>query len=253
MRIITKEIYETMQQISFHLLLKVSKKAETFDEGFYRELYDKKLAKRIEYDKEYPEEYEGAEFDEKETIRSFNEINRMNIKMLQDVLPKKILERVADIRVLAFNVASASVKRSISEFCKENDRIVKSALKELKKAEEREFGTNKEDRPGFFREYLHDCEVLSCRMRGRDLVLEVDNSGGFTKATGVIFKNAEIIEREERLAGADWLYSEVYKCERGLEIHALLWGSTGLKYLTLRCEDTVFTYDDDNGQEKAEI
>ena len=257
-----------MQKTSFHLLLKVNKKAETFGEDFYRGLYAQKLAERIALDKgisevkvddifhdfdfEDNEAYEQARrefvptpFDEAATRRAFAVQHRRTIKRLRETLPKDILDKTADVRVLALDTASAEVKRLITAFCKDNERKVQCAFKELNKAEKREFGSE-ENMPEFCRESLHDCTVTSCCMKGRDLVLDIDYSGGFTNAVKVIFKNAEVVEREGRLADTEWLYVEVYKCGRGLEIHALLWRYGELRYLTVRCGEAVIIHDDDD-------
>lgn len=267
MRYCTKELYWVMQRTDLHILLKVKKKAETFSEDFYRELYSQKLAERLEIDRGCSEvkgeniifewEFENKEdferaireytppiFDPEQTKREFAAQHRCTVKRLRDTLPEHILEKTADVRVLALDVASAEVKRLITAFSKENERTLRRAFKELDKAEKRDFG-GEENMPEFCRESLHDCEVTSCRMRGRDLVLDIDSSGGFTNAVKVIFKNAEVVEREGKLSGAVWLYDEVYKCERGLEIHALLWKNGGLRYLTVRCKDAVIIHDDD--------
>ncbi len=260
----TKELYQTMQETDYHLLLKVNKKAETFDEEFYRRLYARKLDERLALDRGLADvtfdeifheqdfqdieakaffeqarrEWKPKVFDEEKTKRSFAAQHRNRIRLLKTSLPRDILEKTADVRVLALDTASAEVKRLITAFCKENERKVNRAIKELQKAEKRDFG---EEPPEFCRESLHDSEILSCRMKGKDLVIELD-SGGFTTACGAVFKNAEIVLREGRLAGAIWLYDEVYKCERGLEIHALLQNGSELKYLTVRCEDAELVF-----------
>lgn len=267
MRYCTKDWYWTAQKTSLHLSLKVNKKAETFSEKFYRELYAKKLAERIALDKDYSDvtfeevfdetdfedkaayerarrEYVPPAFDLEQTKRNFASWQRRDINYLRRVLPKEILDKTADIRVLALDVASAEVKRLITAFCKENERKVQRAFKELERAEIRAFG-GKENLPAFCRESLHDCTITSCRTKGKNLVLDIDNSGGFTNAVKVIFKNAEIVEREGRLAGTDWLYSEVYKCKRGLEIHAMLWRYGELRYLTVRCAEAVIIHEDE--------
>lgn len=268
MRYCTKELYWIMQKTSFHLLLKVKKKAETFSEEFYRELYAQKLAERLDIDKGCSEvkadqiifewefenkedferalrEYKPFVFDPEQTKREFAKQHKRRIKQLSESLPKYILDKTADVRVLALDTASAEVKRLIAAFCKENERKLHRVFKELDKAEKRDFG-GEENMPEFCRESLHDCTVMSCRMKGKDLVLDIDYSGGFTNAVKVIFKNAEVVEREGRLTGAVWLYDEVYKCERGLEIHALLWKNNGgLKYLTVRCADAIIIHDND--------
>lgn len=267
MRYCTKEWFWTAQKTSLHLLLKVNKKAETFNEDFYRKLYAKKLAERIalykgvsevkaerifpKWEFENKEDYERAlreykppVFDPEQTKREFAAQHRREIKRLRESLPKEILDKTADVRVLSLDVASAEVKRLITAYCKENKRKVRRAFKELNKAEKRDFGSE-ENMPEFCRESLHDCTVTSCRIKGKDLVLDIDHYGGFTNAVKVIFKNAEIVEREGRLAGTDWLYDEVYKCERGLEIHALLWRYGELRYLTVRCADAVIIHEDE--------
>lgn len=267
MRYCTKDWYRTAQKTDLHLLLKVNKKAETFSEKFYRELYAKKLAERIAFDKDYSDvtfdevfdeedfedkaafeqarrDYKPPVFDPEQSKRVLAEGQRNSLNYLRRVLPKEILDKTADIRVLALDVASAEVKRLITAFCKENERKVRHAFKELEKAEIRAFG-GKENLPEFCRESLHDCTITSCRIKGKNLVLDIDNSGGFTNAVKVIFKNAEIVEREGRLAGTDWLYCEVYKCKRGLEIHALLWRYGDLRYLTVRCAEAVIIHEDE--------
>lgn len=263
MRYHTKELNEKMGKCLCYGLIKINKKAETFDEKFFRELYAKKLNERLASDKSISEmkfddvfsesdfedkaafeqarqDYKPYVITEKDTRRNFAAQYRRAVRKLRKVLPDDILSKVADIRVLALDVTSADVKRLITAFSKKHRREVNRVFKELEKAEKREFGDNL---PDFDQENLHDCKVLSCRMKGKNLVLELDNSGGFTAATEVIFKNAEIIEREGRLTGAVWIYDEIYKCERGLEIHALLWYSNGLRYLTVQCENTEFVFD----------
>src|SRR5699024_10799435 len=44
MKYLTKEWYQTMQNTDLHLDLKASSKAQTFSEGYFRELYDRKEA-----------------------------------------------------------------------------------------------------------------------------------------------------------------------------------------------------------------
>lgn len=265
MRYLTKEWYETMQKTDLHLLLKTSKKAEVFSEEFYLKLYAKKEAEQLKFEEEcsntkfedlfdefdFPskEEYEQAKsefapekFDPEETKRKFREAQEYNIERLKNDLPEEILEKVADIRVLALDYCTEEVKKLIAKFCKENDKKMNRAFKELEEAERKEFGENP---PDFVRETsLHDCEITAIEQSGSDVVLSLDNSGGFTTCTAVVFKNAEIIEQEDGLVGAVWLYDEIYKTENGIEIHALLSGENELLYFTVRCDDTEFIRED---------
>lgn len=261
MRFLTKEWYETMQKTDLHLLLKTSQKAEVFSEEFYRKLYVKKEAEQLKFDEEcsntkfedifdefdFPskEEYKKAreefvpeKFDPVKTKQKFREAQEYNIERLKIELPEEILEKVADVRVLALDCCTAEVKKLITRFCKENEKKVDRAVRELEKAEQKEFGDNP---PDFIKESsLHDCEITAFEESGKDVVLSLDNSGGFTTAKAVIFKNAEIIERDGGLVGAIWLYDEIYKIQNGFEIHALMSDESGLLYFTVSCETAEF-------------
>lgn len=259
MKYCTKEWYETNQKTGFHLLLNVNEKAEKFSEEFYRYIYEQKVKEELKIAEEsskarfedyfdqldFPnlEEYKKArekfippKYDAEDIKAKFAEAQKYNIETLQNSLPQYILEKVADIRVLALDCCTSEVKWLIENFCKENEEKTERAMDELTKAEQREFG---DKMPEFTRESLHDCEITAAENNGGDIVISFDNSGGFTDANGVIFKNAEIIEQDGDLIGAVWLYDEIYKAENGFEIHALLAGED-LKYFTVRCEDTEF-------------
>ena len=261
MKYCTKEWYQTMQNTSFHLLLKVSKKAEVFSEEYYQKLYAKKETEHLRMNQNAlevkfedifsPEEFptseafefaredfeqERTKFDPEETKQKFREAQDYNIELLKTSLPEEILAKVADIRVLALDVCTAEVKKLITKFCKNNEKEVELAFKKLAKAEQEQFGENP---PEFTNESFHDCEITALEKSGKDIVIRLDNSGGFTDCKGIVFKNAEIIEQDGDLSGAWWLYDEIYKTDNGFEIHALLQNDE-LMYLTIKCENTEF-------------
>jgi hypothetical protein len=263
MKYLTKEWYETMQKTSFNLLLKVSKKAETYSEAYFNELYKREEKKWLKYREEvsklklediYPEKFE-AEYDDgismdpsayeeakrdyfemREQVRldlenappfdpdqekeDFRQAFRYGVKHLEENLPDHILQKVADVRVLALNRASADVKKIITAYCKANEKIVESTLK----AYEAEYGrTFKDAEPDFAEGFdFHDCKVVSCRKKGKDLVITIDNSGGFTTISQIIFRNCSILLQDKRLHGAWWLYDEVYRKNDRYEVHILL-------------------------------
>ena len=55
-----------------------------------------------------------------------------------------------------------------------------------------------------------------------DLILTLDNSDGFTNIKQIIFKDCTVLKQDSSLHGAWWLYDEIYKTDKGYEIHALL-------------------------------
>ena len=272
MKYMTKEWYLTAQRTSLHLMLEVSKKAESFSEDFFRELYKREEKKWLECGKElyefrfediFPEEFcaeyadgaplEESEFEEakkayleqRERAREhfenkpeFNpEQERKNFKRsllssinnLKKTLPEDILRKVADIRVLALDVASREVKQEITKYCKQNEKRVNSAIEAYRKEYNKQFESNA---PSFGSEIsLHDCEVLSCRKKGNDVVLTVDNSGGFTNISQIRMKNCTVIKQDAPLHGACCLYEEIYKTGEQYEIHFLLQKTELIDYI----------------------
>jgi len=259
----TKEWYETMQKTSFHLLLKVSKKAETFSEDYFKKLYKSEEkawlqlhedASKVKFEDIFPEEfhfvnidgtpldsseYEEAKrkyfemreqarlnfmnipaFDPEREKENFKQTFLINVERLKKSLPDKILQKVADIRVLALNRASANVKKEITAYCKANKKAAEKAMKTYWKEYKKNF---KDNEPAFTEKFnFHDCKIISCRKRGNDVVITLDNSGGFTDVKQIIFKNCSILKQDAPLHGAIWLYDEIYKSGSGYEIHVLL-------------------------------
>ena len=160
------------------------------------------------------------EFDPVQEKKIFRRMMHNNIKNLKANLPDEILRKVADIRVLALNYASADIKKEITAFCRANDRTVdeasKAYLKECRKA------FKKGNIPVFENASFHDCRIVSCRKKGADLVLTLDNSGGFTNISQIKFKDCMVIKQDKPLHNAVWLYDEIYKTDTGYEFHVLL-------------------------------
>ena len=180
------------------------------------------------------------EYDAASAKRTFCSIWKDKIELLEKGLPGEILDRVADIRVLALDIASAEVKRAITQFCKKNERTMKKTMSDYQKYYKKAFADGE---PPFAEELnLHDCVVTSCHKSGRDIVVMVDNSGGFTNATKVIFRKAEVLCRECPLRGAWWLYNELYKTDDGYELHAMV-QKKELVYFTVKCADIEVLYD----------
>lgn len=263
MKYMTKEWYETMQKTSFHLLLKVSKKAEIFSEEYFKKLYksEEKAWLRLQesvskigfedvFHNEFhfervdgkplePSESEEVKkmylkiqeearssfanrpaFEPEKEKKNFKQALRYNVKHLKRSLPDAILQKVADIRVLALNRASADVKKEIAAYCKANEKAVESATNAYWKGYKKRF---KNDKPKFAEKFnFHDCIVSSCRKRGNDIFITFDNSGGFTDVRQIILKNCSVLKQDAPLHGAWWLYDEIYRSKNGYEIHVLL-------------------------------
>lgn len=159
-------------------------------------------------------------FDPEQEKKNFKQALRYNVQNLKRSLPEEILKKVADIRVLALNRASADVKKEISLFCKANKKAVEMAIKAYWKEHRKNF---KNHEPAFAEDFhFHDCKVTSCRKRGSDILITLDNSGGFTDINQIVLKDCSILKQDAPLHGAWWLYEEIYKSDNGYEIHVLL-------------------------------
>ncbi len=126
------------------------------------------------------------------------------IKRLKKDLPDNILQKIADIRVLALDRACADIKKDITAYCEANKKAVESAMNEYWKEYNRCFDGVL---PAFADDFnFHDCKVVSCRKNGKSTILSLDNSGGFTTISKIIFKNCSILKQDAPLHGAWWLY-----------------------------------------------
>lgn len=223
MRYMTKEWYETAQKTSYHLGLKVSKKAETYSECYFKELYKQKENEWLELWKNvYGISIKNAileEFNPEQEKLKHKQALQRNVKSLREKIPEDILQNVADIRVLALQVASREVKQKITKYCKQNEKKVNIAIATYQKEYRKQFS---EYEPAFASElFLHDCTLLSCRKKGNDIVITIDNSNGFTDISEIRMINCNIIKQDAPLHGAWCLYEEVYKSGDRFEIHFL--------------------------------
>lgn len=100
-------------------------------------------------------------FDSDQEKKNFKQALRYNVEYLKRNLPDEILQKVADIRVLALNRASAEVKNRITLYCKANEKAVESAIKAYRKDYMKNF---KNREPDFAENFnFHDCRIVSSR------------------------------------------------------------------------------------------
>ena len=213
-------------------------------EGFppYTEAEKKEIQEQYYKDREQARlNYENLPpFDIEQARKNFRAGYKCNLKKLKENLPQDILTKVADIRVLALDYSSAQVKKEIAQYCKNNKKTVEKASKDYWKEYKKQF---KSTPPTFAEEFnLHDCIVLSCRKKGKDIILSLDNSGGFTNIKEIRFKNCNVIKQDAPLHGAWCLYDELYKSGNRYEIHQLLYRNKPFEYI-VSTDNVIFKYD----------
>lgn len=258
MRYFTKELYKAMRYNDYlHSSLRISKNAEAFSEDYFKKLYKRKEYKYVnlvktgylfKFEDIWPEEPRGdfineseqakkvyfeqrekakvifanrPPFDPEQAKANFEKTFSVSLNTFKENLPDDILQKVADIRVLALGIASQEVKQEITRYCKQNEKRFASARKDYIKTHI-EYQKQHLELP--FDEdiaSLHDCNVVFCRKRGNDITLTFDGGGLFAKATTIRMINCKIIKQDAPLHSARFLYNESYKSGDGYEIHLL--------------------------------
>ena len=236
MRLLTKAWYQTMQDSGLGVQLVADDRAAAYSEEVFQTLWDRKLEEWMELRAELEEE-----FDEGQERRLFREGYLCDLEIFRTRTPAKILEKVADIRVLALGFCTAEVYRDFSDYralCEERTE------KTIEEAWNMRVSQGLEN--AFTGEHsLHDAFVLSLNREGEDLVLEFeyDEEAAWPEIKGVRFRDAKILKQEGTVPNAWWLYDEIWKTGEGaFEIHALLWRNDDLLELTIECRDTELVW-----------
>lgn len=217
MKYFTKEWYEACQAADWCLNMAVSKNAEEFSEEYYKDLYTRR---RRAFVKQMKEE-EGEAFDKIAAEVAFMKHHEEAVKRMEDILPIEIKAEVADMRVLALDIATKEVRHQLKAWCE--------AQKKIADAKEAEYAADCTEGSS---EALTDSRMTGWEMKEHTLTLTLDGT-----IKRVIFENYKILEQDGYLLGAKWLKEEEYAVEGGKEYHALLRKSNGtLGYLTIFAE-----------------
>lgn len=232
MKFLTKEWCQTMQDSGLGVQLVADDRAADASEEVFRALWDEKLDEWMELRAELENE-----FDEGRERRLFREGYRGALEQFRTRTPAKILQKVADIRVLALGCCTAEVWRDLREY---RDWCRKWTEKTLEEAFNMRCSQGLE-KAWTGERSLHDSVVLSLRREGEDLLIdfERDENATWPEIKGIRFRNAVILKQEKPLEEAFWLYDEIWRTEEGgYEIHALLGRNNEVFELTIGCRDT---------------
>ena len=241
MRFLTKEWYQTMTDGSLGVQLRADDRAAVFSEELYQQVRAEKLKEWLADLREYLEEA----YDEAAERQRFAEFHSQELEEFQTRTPAQILAKVADIRVLALGLCTEEVYRDFEEY---------RALCEKQTVKTMEEAWNMQKAQGLDKVWtgghsLHDSLVQSVKREGEDLVIEFDRENDpelleelgeeflFPEIRAIRFRDAEILKQEQQVENAWWLYDEIWKSERGYEIHALLWQENDVFELTIECRE----------------
>lgn len=218
MKYFTKEWYLSCGLTGYYENMQVSKNAETFSEEYYHDLY---LRRRRAFVKERKEEAEkiGETFDKAAAEAEFQSAHENRVSMMQKKLPEEILKQVADVRVLALDIATKEVRQQLKEIGEKSE----ANMQEMPAGE---VPTGACD--------LRGSRIAAVEMKETQLTYKLNGSA----VKKVVFKNYKILEQDGYMLGAELLQQEVHPVEGGKEYHGLLWknnGTTG--YLTIFAEE----------------
>ncbi|MBR2421766.1 MAG: DUF4085 family protein [Oscillospiraceae bacterium] len=232
MRYFTKQWYQTMQNSGADVGLVTDSNAQVFSEAYFKNIYRVQKQKWLKRRKKVCQ-WLNEPYDETKESYTFAAIYRAEKAKLIRTLPESILSQVADIRLLALKHCTEKVKEQITAFsrdCKEATEQSMSAYFASAKIENTDASLLE-----MFS--FHDETVISARKVGKDWLIDLGEcEEGYSKIRYIRFKNAVILKQEKRLAGAWWLYEELYKTETGYEVHVLL-DKNGLIEFIVQCDD----------------
>lgn len=191
----------------------IDERADSFSEEFFKELYQKSQEgiREINIDKDDIDSMYENDF-----YKEFEEEFRR-------LLPQKVLDRVADIRVLALGYVSPRNYKIITKYQKKRRKYIDKVF-------------NRSNRCFLFHRiflpkqlwdvHFHDSEIISATRSGNDLILEMelysvfwdreDSRGKF------IFHDYKILEQDNPGFPSYVDDVEIYKTLHGFEFHFLL-------------------------------
>ncbi|HIW35011.1 MAG TPA: DUF4085 domain-containing protein, partial [Candidatus Paenibacillus intestinavium] len=182
------------------------------------------------------EQYESRPpFDVEHCKQVFRERIEWQLLYMKHQLPTEIVRRISDMRILALGYCTSEIYANIKKFSIENYKHTKQRIEELDKV--RRLQAIPESISENFN--FHDCKVLHLEQReNKNYVIQLDPTGGFTAYNMVTFVNANVIREETNIAGASWVYDEIYSTSKGYEVHILFHGGS-LSELIVQCEDIL--------------
>lgn len=132
MQFFTKEWYNLSQKTHFQLGLEEDKRAETFSEEFFQQVYRTKLNSWLETGREMAV-LMNKPFNINKEMEEIHDKFSDNQEILKQVLPETILHQIADLRVFSLNIAARNIIETVTRYCEENERMVKEASKNYNK------------------------------------------------------------------------------------------------------------------------
>ena len=237
MKFLTKEWSQQMSKKGFLLSSpQVTPQAAAFSEPFYQTLYQEAQQEHLDLMRKVAA-LRRKPFQAEREAEQFRQTHQRRVEELRRFLPQEILDQVADVRVLALDVSTQEVKEAADRWCRENRRQAEQTFQtclDWRKQVRSQVGAQLQDRFSF-----HDSKVTKVERTPDRLTLFLED-GGYSPVSRVDFLSPKILEEDEGLEGAVWLYEEIHPAQGGNEYHAMLWQEGDhLLYLTVFAKDLL--------------
>ncbi|MCK8061141.1 MULTISPECIES: DUF4085 family protein [unclassified Fusibacter] len=183
-----------------------------------------------EYDKREPFDVEACKI-------QFEEVQNSLLAGLVNRVPAEIYSQIADHRVFVLGYCTKEMLGQLKRHSKKNEKWIQQVDSEYYNVQLYE-GIPEKLLSDFG---FHDCKVLNV-IKGNDIIITFDNSGGFTNYNKLIFHDAKI-SCEENIEGSYWIYEELYKKPNGYEAHMLFSDAHTNHDLIVSCSDITFDID----------
>lgn len=237
MRLLTKEWYRTMNDSGLGVMLQADRRAGEGTEAAYKAIRAEKLESWLREQAEVCEVLKQP-FDPEASRQQFDEYTASELEHFRNRTPRAILDKVADIRLLALGACTEAVYRDFEAFreaCEEKtQRTLEEAWEQFQA----------QNIPWTGGHGLHDSYVLALKREGEDLLAEFerDEEADWPEIEAIRFRDAKILTQEQPVEEAFWLYDEVWRTGDGIEVHALLWRENDIFELTVHCRDTELVW-----------
>lgn len=207
MKYFTKEWYKDTILAEMCFQIKHTSNAEKFSEKYFNSLY-KAQKKWFVKNEKHIARFTKTAFDPVAAESAFEASFNENLEFVKTNLPAEILEKVADVRVLAMGSASYDVTQAITRFCGQVNRRCE-AVKEDYDAEVEKLA----ETMGWYK-----INLLNMLNNAPLTLAESDSEGNFILETSpeyteiacrVTLTSPEILECDENLVGAQILHFEI--------------------------------------------
>ena len=211
MRYFTKEWYNDTLLAEMCFQIKKTSRASKFSESFFQYLY-KAQKKWFINNQKHVARFSKVKFDLAAAEAAYDANYNENLEFVKANIPQEILEKVADVRVLAMGSASPEITDEITRFCGKINRKCEKVSEDYDEQVEM-----LAERIGWYKvnslNKLANAQIVETKEEDGAFIIRT--SPEYTDiACEAVLKNAAVAEADERLVGAVVLHFEILPADK---------------------------------------